>query len=335
MTATVAPGRADSPPHAPGVAARRRHGSAVRRRRWSIALMLAPTLLGLAVFFVYPLVANLYFSFTRYDLVSAPQWNGFSNYIYLFTKDPRIVTAALNTLWFVVILVPIRIACSLAVAGLLLRARSAGGVWRTIFYLPALVPPVASVVAFVFLFNPGTGPVNLVLKSLGIPGPLWFNDPALAKPSLVLLGVWVMGDVMIILLAALLNVPRDQYEAAALDGANGPQKVRYVTLPSIAPVLLFALVTGMIAALQYFTEAAVASGVASGRSGPTSGGIASDVGYPDDSLLTYTQWLYVRGFANFQLGYAAAMAVVLFVVASVFVALLLRKARAFSPEDFS
>ncbi|WP_336627912.1 MULTISPECIES: carbohydrate ABC transporter permease [unclassified Microbacterium] len=334
MTATLAPGRAETPPRAPGATARRR-GSAARRRRWSIALMLAPTLLGLAVFFVYPLVANLYFSFTRYDLVSAPQWNGLNNYVYLFTKDPRIATAALNTLWFVVILVPVRIVCALAVAGLLLRARSAGGVWRTIFYLPALVPPVASVVAFVFLFNPGTGPVNLVLKSLGIPGPLWFNDPALAKPSLVLLGVWVMGDVMIILLAALLNVPRDQYEAASLDGANGVQKVRYVTIPSIAPVLLFALVTGMIAALQYFTEAAVASGVASGRSGAASGGLAADIGYPEDSLLTYTQWLYVRGFANFQLGYAAAMAVVLFLVASVFVALLLRKSRAFSPEDFS
>jgi multiple sugar transport system permease protein len=107
-------------------------------------------------------------------------------------------------------------------------------VWRTIFYLPALVPPVASS-SRSCSSSTRTGPVNLVLKSLGIPGPLWFNDPALAKPSLVLLGVWVMGDVMIILLAALLNVPRDQYEAASLDGANGVQKVRYVTIPSIAP----------------------------------------------------------------------------------------------------
>ncbi|SDM17149.1 carbohydrate ABC transporter permease [Microbacterium azadirachtae] len=335
MTSALVREHARPTPRAPGAARPRRRGSVQRRRRASVAVMLAPTLLGLAIFFVYPLVANLYFSFTRYDLVSTPQWNGLNNYVYLFTKDPRIVTAALNTLWFVVILVPVRIVCALAVAGLLLRARRGGGIWRTIFYLPALVPPVASVVAFVFLFNPGTGPVNLVLRTLGIPGPLWFNDPALAKPSLVLLGVWVMGDVMIILLAALLNVPRDQYEAASLDGANGAQKVRYVTLPSIAPVLLFALVTGMIAALQYFTEAAVASGVASGRSGPTAGGIAADIGYPDDALLTYAQWLYVRGFANFQLGYAAAMAVVLFLVASVFVALLLRRSRAFSPEDFS
>lgn len=307
--------------------------SAAFRRRAAIWLMLAPALLGLAIFFVYPLLANVFYSFTRYDLVSAPEWNGFNNYAYLFGKDSRIGVAALNTLWFVVILVPVRIVTSLAVAGLLVRARHASGLWRTIFYLPSLVPPVASVVAFVFLFNPGSGPVNLVLSWLGIKGPLWFNDPALAKPSLVLLGVWVMGDVMIIFLAALLNVPRDQYEAASLDGANGLQRVFFVTIPNIAPVLLFSLVTGMIAALQYFTEAAVASNVASGRSGAASGGLAAALGYPDDSLLTYTQWLYVRGFSNFQLGYAAAMAVVLFLVASVFVVLLLRRSKAFTPED--
>ena len=174
------------------------------------------------------------------------------------------MTATVNTLWFVVILVPVRIVAALTVAWLLVRAKRGSGFWRTLFYLPALVPPVASVVAFVFLFNPGTGPVNLFLKFFGIRGPLWFNDPALSKPSLVLLGVWVMGDIMIIFLAALLDVPQDQYEAASLDGANGAQKAWYVTIPTIVPVLVFAVVTGIISALQYFTEAAVASAVASG-----------------------------------------------------------------------
>ena len=302
-----------------------------RKNGWIALAFTAPTIAGLLVFFVYPFLANIFYSFTRFNLVSPPEWIGLRNYVYLFTQDPLVVQAALNTLWFVVFLVPIRIITALCIAGLLVRAKRASGVWRTIFYLPSLVPPVASVVAFVFLFNPGTGPVNQVLKLFGIDGPLWFNDPSWAKPSLVVLGVWVMGDIMIIFLASLLDVPTEQYEAASLDGANGVQKVRYVTLPALAPVLLFALITGIIAALQYFTEAAVASGVASGQA-TVGGGTGTSMGYPENSLLTYTMWLYVRGFANYQLGYAAALAVVLFVVAGIFMLLLLRRMNAFTPE---
>lgn len=296
--------------------------------------MLAPALAGLLLFFVYPLIASIFYSFTRFDLVSPPEFIGLRNYEYLFTKDPKVWIAAGNTLWFVVVLVPVRIITALGVAFLLVRAKRASGFWRTVFYLPALVPSVAGVVAFVFLFNPGTGPVNLILKSIGIQGPLWFNDPDWSKPSLLLLGIWVMGDIMIIFLAALLDVPQELYEAASLDGARSWQKGWYVTLPSIVPVLVFAVVTGVIAALQYFTEAAVASTVASGKAtvGAGSGG---ELGYPGNSLLTYTEWLYVRGFANYQLGYASALAVVLFVVAAVFLVILLRRVRAFTPEEAS
>lgn len=305
----------------------------VQRRRLLTALaMLGPALLGLALFFGYPLVASVVLSFTRYNLLDAPEWIGLRNYQYLFTQDPKVWLAAGNTLWFVVVLVPLRMVCALAVAGLLVRARRASGFWRTAFYLPALVPPVASVVAFVFLFNPGTGPVNAILRLFGIEGPLWFSDPALAKPSLALLGVWVLGDLMIIFLAALLDVPREEYEAAELDGANGPQRFRYVTLPNLQPVLVFAVVTGVIAALQYFTEAAVASSVASGKA-VVGEGAGQVLGYPDGALLTYTQWLYVRGFANYQLGYASALAVLLFVVAAIFLAMFLRRVRAFMPEE--
>ena len=326
MTATPSVGRATArPTRSPGPSPAR-----LRRRLVTLAL-LAPTLLGLLVFFVYPLIASVYYSFTKFDLVSPPEWIGLRNYEYLFTQDPNVWTATLNTLWFVVIWVPVKTAFALIVAGLLARARRASGLWRTIFYLPALVPPVASVVAFVFLFNPGTGPVNQVLGWFGIQGPLWFNDPAWSKPSLVLLGVWVMGDIMIIFLAALLDVPREQYEAASLDGAGGLQKVRYVTLPSISPVLLFAAVTGVIAAIQYFTEAAVASTVASGKA-VVGEGIGTTLGYPDGSLLTYTQWLYARGFGTYQLGYASALAVLLFLVAAGVLILLLRRFKAFTPE---
>ncbi|KRC47084.1 sugar ABC transporter permease [Leifsonia sp. Root227] len=315
-----------SPARAP-----RRRTPALRSRLpiWS---MMALGMIGLIVFFVYPLIANLYYSFTSFDLVSSPTWIGLRNYIYLFTQDSRVGTAALNTLWFVVFLVPVRIICSLGIAMLLTRRKRASGFWRTLFYVPALVPPVASVVAFVFLFNPGTGPINTILRFFGIQGPLWFNDPALSKPSLLLLGVWMMGDIMVIFLAALLDVPRDQYEASSLDGANGRQRFWFITLPNISPVILFSAVTGVIAALQYFTEAAVASSVANGKTG-IDAGPDQLLGYPNDSLLTYTQWMYVQGFTSFQLGYAAAMAVILFVVAAVVMAVLLRRAGLFKQKE--
>ena len=325
-TTTAGPDR--SP--APSRAANRRRG------RWpgriAIAAMIAPMIAGLLVFFAYPLVESVYLSFTSYNLLSPPVWIGLRNYVYLFTADPNVGTAALNTLWFVVILVPVRLVCALALAGLLARPRRGNGIWRTVFYLPALVPPVASVVAFVFLFNPGTGPVNTILGALGIKGPLWFSDPNLAKPSLVILGVWVMGDVMVIFLASLLDVPKEYYEAASLDGAGTVQRIRHVTLPSIAPVIGFATVTGVVAALQYFTEAAVASGVASGKA-TVGGGAHDSLGYPDNSLLTYTEWLYDRGFGSYQLGYASALAVVLFVVSAALLIVAMTRIRAFTGSD--
>ena len=323
---TLNPGRATS-------VARPGQRQARRRRLFVIYGMLAPAVLGIVIFFVYPLIASVYYSFTSYNLLSDPVWVGLRNYQYLFTEDPNVGTAALNTLWFVIIMVPVKLAFAFAVAGLLARARRSNGVWRTLYYLPALVPPVASVVAFVFLFNPGTGPINLILGWLGVhPGPLWFNDPNLSKPSLLILSMWVMGDIMIIFLAGLLDVPRELYEASSLDGANGAQKLRYVTFPAMVPVLVFALVTGVIAALQYFTEASVASATASGEA-TVGGGGSLVAGYPDQSLLTYTQWLYERGFEDFQLGYASALAVLLFIVASIFLVVLLRKVRAFMPEE--
>jgi multiple sugar transport system permease protein len=294
------------------------------RRRLTVLAFLAPWLAGVTIFFVYPLLDTLYLSFTRYDLLSPPQWVGFSNYVFMFTKDPKVVQAATNTLWLVAILVPARVLFGLAVATLVVRVKAGAGLFRTVYYLPALVPPVAGTLAFVFLFNPATGPVNQVLGKLGLPQPLWFNDPALSKPSLVLLGLWGVGDLMIIFLASLLDVPKEQYEAAALDGVNPWQRFWYVTLPSISPVLMFAAITGVIAALQYFTEAVVAASVASGQA-TTGGGNANLLGYPEGSTLTYAQWLYNMGFKNYYLGYASALAVVMFVVSLGVTLVLLRR----------
>jgi multiple sugar transport system permease protein len=299
-----------------------------RRERLVVLSFMAPVLLGLVVFLVYPLLASVYFSFTTFDLVNTPKWVGLRNWQHLL-EDPNVRKATTNTLWLVAVLVPARILGALATGVLLTKFRRGSGLYRTLFYLPALAPPVAATLAFVFLFKPGTGPVNALLADLGVQGPLWFNSPTWAKPSLVLLGLWGIGDLMIIFLAALLDVPKEQYEAASLDGAGATQQFRYVTLPNIAPVLLFAAVTGVIQTLQYFTQAAVAASVASGAA-TTGGGISSTFGYPEGSTFTYPLWLYVVGFRYGALGYANTLAVVLFVVAIAVTGVLLRRFRSFA-----
>src|SRR3989454_2478515 len=197
-----------------------------------------------------------------------------------------------------------------------MRPGGGGGVVfsRPFFYLPPGPPRVAATLGFVSLLTPATGPVNTVLKWLGVQGPLWFNDPGWAKPSLVILGVWGIGNTMVIFLAAVLDVPRHLYESADLDGAGPWQRLRYVTLPSISPVILFAVVLGVIQGLQYFTQAYVASGVAAGQASQAADVTSVSLGYPLDSTLVYPVLLYQHGFIDFQMGYASAMAMLLLAV---------------------
>jgi multiple sugar transport system permease protein len=187
-------------------------------------------------------------------------------------------------------------------------------VYRTIFFLPTMVPVVAAALGFKFLLNPA-GPIDSFLKLVHAPRPLWFQDPTWAKPGLVLLGLWGVGNVMIIFLAALLDVPRQLYEAADIEGANPWQRFRHVTLPMMSPVVFFALVTGVIYGFQYFTEAYIASG---GQ---------GSLGNPQGSLLFYPTWLYQQGFSYFHMGYASALAWVLFVITMACTLVLIRTSR--------
>jgi len=287
---------------------------------------MSPAILGFSVFFVYPLIATVYYSFQSYDLLSPPRFIGWANYDYFLHDDPKVWQAIRNTLWLVVFMVPAKILFALLVSQVLLVVRRGGSWFRAIFYLPALAPPVAATLMFVFLLNPSTGPVNETLRFFGIPGPLWFNDPDWSKPALVFLAIWGVGDVMIILLAALLNVPKEQYEAATLDGAGPLARWWYITLPTIAPVVMFAAITGVIATLQYFTQPAVAAQAASGQA-TVGGGVGGLLGYPLGSTLTFPQWLYQQGFTQYYLGYASVLALVLFGVALLFVLVLLRQFR--------
>jgi multiple sugar transport system permease protein len=301
------------------------------RRGLTTFSFLAPALIGIAVFFLYPLLSAAYFSFTKFDLLSVPQWVGLSNYRQM-ADDPFLLQSIRNTLWMVVVFVPVRIIFAIGLAMLLAQLKRGAGFFRTILYLPSLVPSVAATIAFVYLLKPGTGPVNHLLEKVGIDGPLWFNSPVWAKPSLVLLGLWAVGDLMIIFLAAVLGVPESLYEAASLDGANAWHKFRSITLPSIRPVILFAAVTGVIYTLQYFDQAAVAGSIASGQA-TVGAGISQSFGYPEGSTFTYPLWLYTAGFRYNALGYANALAIALFVVALAVTVILLRRAKAFSGEE--
>jgi multiple sugar transport system permease protein len=275
---------------------------------------MSPWIVGFSIFFAYPLVMSAYLSFNHYDLLSPPRWVGWANYHYLLRVDPQTWIAVKNTLiWMVLIAVPLQVLFAFSIAMLLTRVRSGSGFFRTVFYLPALAPPVAATLGFVYILNPATGPVNVLLSHIGIQGPLWFQSPQWSKPSLILLGFWGIGNLMVIFLASVLDVPHHLYESAALDGAGPIQRLRWVTLPSVSPVILFAVVLGVIQGLQYFTQAYVAASIASGQASQA-GDTFSGLGYPQDSTLFYPVLLYQHGFTDFQMGYASAMAMLLLAV---------------------
>ncbi|MDX5573236.1 sugar ABC transporter permease [Streptomyces sp. ID01-9D] len=295
-----------------------------KRRRSALrtAAFMSPWLIGFSVFFAYPMVSTVYFSFTQYDGFGAPVFNGLTNWAYVFSDYPMFWPSLRNTLWLVLVMVTCRVVFGLGVGMLITRIKTGTGVFRTLFYLPYLAPPVAATLAFVFLLNPGTGPVNAILGEFGLPTPGWFNDATWSKPALTMLAVWGIGDLMVIFMASLLDVPTEQYEAAELDGASAWQKFRFVTLPNISPIVLFAVVTGVIQAMQYYAQPLVAGKVASGIIGGS--GQSFEPGYPDKSTLTLPQLVYNLGFQRFDYGAACVVALVLFALAMAFTALLMR-----------
>jgi len=294
-----------------------------RRAALKTAAFMSPWLIGFAVFFAYPLLSTVYFSFMHYDGFQPPTWVGTKNWKYVFENYPLFWPALRNTLWLVVIMVSLRVLFGLGVGMLITKIRTGTGVFRTLFYLPYLAPPVAATMAFAFLLNPGTGPVNSILENIGIPAPGWFNDPAWSKPALTMLALWGVGDLMVIFMAALLDVPKEQYEAAELDGASAWQRFRYVTLPNISPIVMFAVVTGVIQTMQYYTQPLIAGKVASGVI--QGAGTQFVPGYPDKSTLTLPQLVYNLGFQRFDYGSACVVALVLFALSMVFTAFLMRR----------
>ena len=250
----------------------------------------------------------------------------------MFTQYPQFLTALRNSVWLVLVMVTSRVVFGLGIGLLITKVKTGAGFFRTFFYLPYLAPPVAATIAFAFLLNPGTGPVNQLLGSVGIQPPGWFNDPTWSKPALTMLALWGIGDLMVIFMASLLDVPREQYEAASLDGAGAIQQFRHITLPTISPIITFAVITGVIQTMQYYTQAVIAGKVASGV--VDAPGTSFDAGYPDGSTLTLPQLVYTLGFQHFNTGAACVVSIVLFAIAMAFTVLLLRRGSGFlSAED--
>ena len=326
MTQTPVAG-AQAAPALPAFDRRRARKRAAWRRRGLVLAFMSPWLVGFCIFIAYPLVYSAYLSLHSYDLLSPPRWVGLANYRYLFQEDPEVGSAVRNTLWLIAIAVPLQVLFAFGIAVMLTRAKLGVGIFRTIFYLPALAPPVAAALGFVYLLNPATGPVNVVLDKLGIEGPLWFNDPGWSKPSLTLLAMWGVGNIMVIFLAAILDVPKHLHESAELDGANALRRLRYVTLPTISPVILFAVVLGVIQALQYFTQAYVAAAIAAGQASQAGTVSTLEQGYPEGSTLFYPILLYYHGFRFFNMGYASAMAMLLLGVSFGVTLLIVRNSR--------
>ena len=265
----------------------------------------------MTLFVAIPLILTFYIAQTKFQIIGAPKWVGMQNYEALWT-DPAFWTSARNTLVFAVISVPLKLIIALGLALLLNRATALSGFYRTVFYLPFLMPAVAGSVVFMLLLTPNAGPVNLVLEALGFNPPDWLLDPNAALWTLIMLSLWPLGVETLVFLGGLQNIPKEVSEAADLDSPRGWHKLVWITLPLITPMVLFNLVIGIIYSFQIFTQAIVIGGT---------------TGAPAESTLMYMVVLYRAAFRYFNVGLAAAMATVLFVVVLILTLLIFRTAR--------
>ncbi|GAA4145284.1 sugar ABC transporter permease [Phytohabitans flavus] len=282
---------------ATGTPAKRR-GSRRGRRSEAVAgyVFLSPWLLGLMAVTAVPMLLSLYISFTNYDILSPlseVEWVGLDNYERMFTADPSYWRSVTVTVSFALIAVPLKLAVALGVALLLNRAWRGVGLFRGLFYLPSLIGgSVALAIVWVSMFN-REGAFNGFLGLFGIEGKPWVNDPTWALETLMVLAIWQFGAPMVIFLAGLKQVPTELYEAASVDGAGRFRQFRSVTLPMLSPVIFFNLVLETINGFQGFTAAFV---------------LSNGTGGPIDSTLMYTLNLYIKGFTDYEMGYASAMA---------------------------
>lgn len=275
-------------------------------------LFISPWIIGFLIFVAGPMIALVYLSFTRWDLVGDPRWVGLRNYQRLFS-DPLFIQSLKVTIVYGLGRVPLGILVALGAALLLNQNVRYVGIWRVIYYMPVVLPSVAVSLVWMWIYNPRYGVLNGFIESvLGIPGPRWLDNPVLVLPSLMVMAVWVAaGRNMIIYLSGLQGISQELYDASAIDGASSRHRFWRITLPLLTPVIFFNLVTGMIDTFKLFTQAYVM----------TEGG-------PRNASLFFTYYLYQIGFQQFRMGYASAMAIVVFIIIMALTLLVFRWSKA-------
>ena len=262
----------------------------------------SPWILGLIFLYLYPMLTSLYWTFTDYRILNEPTWIGLSNYRTMIA-DPVFLKSLKNTVEYVLMYLPSSVVVALGLALLLNTNIHGMTFYRSLYYFPVLVPAVASAIVWKWVLDPQWGILNALLRGMGLPTPGWIGSPTWAKPSLVLIGLWGLGNTVVIYLASLQDVPRSLYDAAEVDGANAWQRMRHVTIPMITPTILFNLIMGMIGAFQTFSVPYV---------------MTQGSGEPGQSLLFYSMVLYREAFLYLRMGMGSTMAwlMLLFVLIS-------------------
>ena len=268
-------------------------------------LLALPAIIGLVALFILPLIAAVVISFTDWSLLRDPEWIGVDNYVAM-AQDPLILKSLGITFYYAIFSVPVSIVAALLIATLLNQNVRAHRLWVLLFYLPSILPLVAIVILFLWLLEPNFGIVNAALAQVGIEGPDWFGDPALVIPSFVLMNLWGAGGGALIFLAARRGIPMDLYEAARLDGASAFRQFRSITLPMLTPVIMFTLIIGITGALQTFAQGFLLGGSS------------------QSNALFFNLYLYQNAFQNGRMGYASAMALLLFMVTLIITAVTFR-----------
>lgn len=261
---------------------------------------ISPWIFGFLVFTLGPILFSLYASFTNYNITSQMDFIGLDNYQRLFQEDELFYTSMMNTLYFVLFSVPLTTMGAILLSLMLNQDVPGMRVFRTIYYLPAVLSGVGVYLLWMQLLDPSTGLVNTVLGFFGIDGPNWLLDPAWTKPSLIFMKLWSVGGSILLYLASLQGVSKSLYEAADIDGANRFQKFFHITLPMITPIIFFDIITSTIGAFQIFQEAYVMS--------------SDGAGSPGNSLLFYNLYMWIKAFKAFDMGYAMAMSWILFII---------------------
>ena len=294
---------------------KRKHSKQQRNFFITGMLFALPWLIGFLCFSLYPILCAIYYSFTDFSIIRTPNFIGLENYFKLF-QDSKFYLSLSNTAYMTFIGMPIGLLVALLIALLLNMDVKGMSVFRTICYLPTVVPIVASAMLFVWILNPSYGLITIALRPFGITIPSFLYDPVYTKAGLIIMDTWRCGQSAIIFLAALQAVPKSLYEAAEIDGASSFKRFLHISIPCISPTILFLLVMGLISSFQYFTQAYVFAQVTVPDQ-TTSGG-------PENSLLFYSIYLYQNAFSFLNMGYASAMAIVLFIIVMVFTAIVFK-----------